>query len=349
MSPEVSPDLNSIGVVIVSTGEVYLRSESGVRQIHSGDPVFQGEELVTGVDSSVEVRFIDDSLLSQGADSIISLDDFVYSDSDEFSSELFLKMGHGTFRMVTGKIAETNPERFKLGSPLATMGIRGTITVHEITPGGEEKHGVEEIHSGKALLVQSVDGSIRLVGTSQSMVDISATGMMGIVRPMSIQEFEAFREIAPESIKQEQEILEQREDLGSDEAGEYLGDSDSGDGEGEVFEAGSSEEAAQSVLENGVAGFEGLSGDIEVGGSMGFMGAEGMFVLGVEPDDGFSGPVVDDGFDEGIGDGDSFQQVVQDVVLSDDLQNEPLQGGGVNLERNLSVLRMIQLMKISLI
>lgn len=267
MSPEVSPDLKSIGVVLVSTGEVYLRSEGGVRQVSSGDPVYQGEELVTGADGSIEVRFADDSLLSQGGDSIISLDDFVYSETDSFSSELFFKMGHGTFRMVTGKIAETNPERFKLGSPLATMGIRGTITVHEIVPGGGEKHGVEEIHSGKALLVQSVDGSISMISSPRALVDIASSGMMSSVRPMTMQELSSFQEIAPSAIRQEQEIREERERQGEQEGGDDSGESQAGDeqqddGDSETIESEDGEPVVDGSGEAQVGDVVG-GGDIE--------------------------------------------------------------------------------------
>lgn len=204
-------DASPIGVVAAANGEVFAKSSSGVRQLEPGSSVFQGEELVTGPDSNVEIRFIDDTLLSQGGGSTISLDDYAFDPSGPEDSELLFNMAQGTFRMVTGQIAEQNPERFIIGSPLATIGIRGTTTIHDISPGGEEKHGVEEIHSGKALLVQSVDGSVRMISSPRALVDIARSGMMGSVRAMTVQEFNSFREIAPSAIQQEQEIREERE------------------------------------------------------------------------------------------------------------------------------------------
>ncbi|ACS78859.1 FecR domain-containing protein [Maridesulfovibrio salexigens] len=208
MSPETVTQ-NAIGVILTVSGEVSLKSSEGLRLAESGSSVFRGDELITGVDGQVEVRFADDTLLSQGAQSAIFLDDYVYDEVDEESSDLFFKMGTGTFRMVTGKIAEQNPERFKIGSPLATIGIRGTITVHEIGPDGE-KHGVEEIHSGKALLVQSIDGSIRQIASPRALVDIASSGLMSSVRVMTVAEFNQFQSIAPAAIQEEQIIEEQR-------------------------------------------------------------------------------------------------------------------------------------------
>ncbi|WP_421901215.1 FecR domain-containing protein [Maridesulfovibrio sp.] len=200
-------DINVIGVVTSATGDVHAVVNGELRLLETGSPVYQHDELVTGAGSSLEVRFQDDTLLSQGQESILSVSDYVFDSSD--SSELLFEMARGTFRMVTGKIAEQNPERFKVGTPLATIGIRGTTTVHEINADGE-KHGIEQVHSGKALVIQGADGSVRMIAASRELVDISSTGTLSSVRPMSVQEFVSFREIAPSAIRQEQEINEER-------------------------------------------------------------------------------------------------------------------------------------------
>lgn len=209
MPPEANQ--NSIGVILAANGEVFLRSDSGTRQVEAGAEVYRGEELVTGAGSTAEIRFADDTLLSQGADSIISLDDYVYDEAAS-DAELLFKMSQGTFRLVTGKIAEQNPDRFQVGTPLATIGIRGTTIVSEIIPGGGQKIGVEEIHAGKALLVQSVTGEIRMISNARELVDIALSGQLGTVRTMTTSEFDSFREIAPSAIREEQEIQQQRQE-----------------------------------------------------------------------------------------------------------------------------------------
>ncbi|NDV25341.1 FecR domain-containing protein [Desulfovibrio sp. JC010] len=279
MPPEAGQE--SIGVVLAANGEVFLRSESGVRQVESGAEVFRGEELVTGSGSTAEVRFVDDTLLSQGADSVISLDDYVFDDSAS-DAELLFKMSQGTFRLVTGKIAEQNPDRFQVGTPLATIGIRGTTIVSEIMPGGGQKIGVEEIHAGKALLVQSISGEIRMIANARELVDIAMSGQLGTVRPMSVQEFNSFREIAPTAIRQEQEIQQQRQeeqqqddpqddpDQNPDEQGQ---DAQGGDGDVEGGETGGPAIPGQGVLDPGI-------GVVVAGG----IGQVGPFAGGLGPD-----------------------------------------------------------------
>ncbi|CCO22401.1 FecR domain-containing protein [Maridesulfovibrio hydrothermalis] len=270
MSPEAN-ELGSIGVILAANGEVFLRSDSGLRGVESGAIVYKGEELVTGPDSNAEIRFADDTLLSQGADSSIALDDYIFDESDESSSALLFKMSQGTFRMVTGKIAEQNPDRFHIGTPLATIGIRGTTTVHEISPDGAEKHGVEEIHSGKALLIQSIDGGVRLIDSPQALIDIAVSGQMSTVRTMTVQEFESFREIAPSAIQQEQEIREeqQQEDQQDDPQEDQQEAGEDAEGEqqddGEEAQDGDVQEAAAQGADGGETGLQQLAGEAGVG------------------------------------------------------------------------------------
>ncbi|WP_051677024.1 FecR domain-containing protein [Maridesulfovibrio frigidus] len=267
MSPAETSDLNSIGVVLASNGEVFLQSDSGMRQVEAGSPVYRGEELITGAGGSAEIRFVDDTLLSQGSDSSINLDNYVFDDAADSTSELLFNMTQGTFRMVTGKIAEQNPERFKVGSPLATIGIRGTITVHEIGANGE-KHGVEEIHSGKALLVQSIDGELRQISSPRALVDIASSGLMSTVRPMTVQEFEQFQSVAPAAIQAEKEIIEQRQQEQQEQQEQDQEELQGEDGPAEEQGEGDAEQGAaepQPVAVEGV--FGGEMGANIVGGS----------------------------------------------------------------------------------
>ncbi|OEU69238.1 MAG: hypothetical protein BA863_17805 [Desulfovibrio sp. S3730MH75] len=300
--PESQNSPTEIGVITGLTGEAYAESDSGSRVLEPGSPIFQGEQLVTGPAGNIEVRFVDDTLLSQGGNSRITLDDYVYDTTDTSASELLLDITEGTFRVVTGKIAEQNPERFKVGSPLATIGIRGTITVHEVQPGGIEKHGVEEIHSGKALIVQSnIDGAIRQIANPLGMVDVSPSGMLSPVRPLSPQEFNTFREIAPANIREEREIIQERQDEDDEDTPEEQ------QGEGEPVEG------------------EPLPGDVAPGGgdplgeAGGLQGTQG--VVGQPPVEPPVGPPVGQGPDNGRG-GPVFRE--PPIEPKDDIPEKPI-------------------------
>ncbi|WP_320007559.1 FecR domain-containing protein [Maridesulfovibrio sp.] len=324
MPPEAGQQ--SIGVVLAANGEVFLRSESGIRQVEAGAEVFRGEELVTGSGSAAEVRFVDDTLLSQGADSKISLDDYVFSDSSS-DAELLFKMSQGTFRMVTGKIAEQNPDRFQVGTPLATIGIRGTTIISEIIPGGGEKIGVEEIHAGKALLVQSLSGEIRAISSPRELVDIAVSGQLGSVRSMSLAEFNSFREIAPSAIQQEREIRQQREEQQDTPENQVPEDQDTED-QGQNAQGGDEGQTEGGEIGGPVVSGEGVlnpaGGVLDPGAgvvahAIGFTGAEAILEQLVEAADPESADEVVAGLEElaeeileavESGDGEAVQQLL---------------------------------------
>lgn len=261
MSPEAIVQ-KAIGVILTVEGEVMLKSDQGLRVADHGSSVFRSDELITGADGRVEIRFIDDTLLSQGAESSILLDDYIYEEADESAAGLLFKMSHGTFRVVTGKIAERNPERFELGSPLATIGIRGTVTVHEIGADGE-KHGVEAIHSGKALLIQSIDGTLRQISSPRALVDIASSGQMSTVRTMTVAEFEQFRTIAPAAIEQEQYIEEEQDQDQNQDQDQMDGDDPPGGGDIEGGDGAGAEGeplGGEGVLSSGDGVLSGVEG-----------------------------------------------------------------------------------------
>ncbi|WP_320006436.1 FecR domain-containing protein [Maridesulfovibrio sp.] len=243
--------IQGIGVVTGISGDAYAESAAGIRPLEPGSPIYQGENLVTGDGSNIEVRFADDTLISQGANSRIAIDEYVY-DPDSSTSSFLGEIAQGTFRTVTGKIASENPDRFKLGSPLATIGIRGTIILSEVGPDGE-KHGVEEIHAGRAMLLQSKATGQILQLFSGQMSDISGSGILSPVRPLSTQELNSFREIAPANIRQEQDIQDQQEE---DQQDDNQSDEQSNDDQGNPGDQNAHDTSPE----------EGLGNDVTPGG-----------------------------------------------------------------------------------
>ncbi len=110
---------------------------------------YEGEEIVTESDSNVEIKFSDDTVLGQGEDSAVRLDDYVYTEDD---NQLDFHMVKGVMRVVSGEIVKANPEGFNLSTPLATIGIRGTQVMVQVD-NGREIIGVDELGEGHTVLV----------------------------------------------------------------------------------------------------------------------------------------------------------------------------------------------------
>nr|WP_321514005.1 FecR domain-containing protein [uncultured Pseudodesulfovibrio sp.] len=127
-----------IGEVVSMIGSVVAEQPDGtVRQLELNEQIITQDVIVTGIKSTVEILFKDESIYSQGPEARISLDDFVYSE-EKSASRLLFSMGKGTFRYVTGQIVKTNPDAFALQTPTTTIGIRGTEVFAVVTPQKEE-------------------------------------------------------------------------------------------------------------------------------------------------------------------------------------------------------------------
>ena len=125
-APALAATGEPIGQVVNMNGSVSAQMPEGEpRKLDLDSPVHAGEILVTGPASNVEVRLMDETILAQGPNSTITLDEYVFS-TDPSASKLLFKMGTGTFRFLTGEIVKQNPEAFKLETPLTHIGIRGT-------------------------------------------------------------------------------------------------------------------------------------------------------------------------------------------------------------------------------
>jgi Ca2+-binding RTX toxin-like protein len=196
---QINVDTEVIGKVVSIRGDAVAESESGKRFLTLNSAIHSGEIVQTMEGAHLEIRFADGSLLSQDGDSTIELDDYVYEEDNAGTSQLLFEMTQGAFRMVTGKIAEENPGRFKMASPLATIGIRGTTTVHEIRD-GYETHGAEEIH-GRALVIEDMQGQLSVITEPQMVTMVTASGIQES-RSMTPYELEQFQTLSPMSFPQ---------------------------------------------------------------------------------------------------------------------------------------------------
>lgn len=93
--------------------------------VNNNAPVHAGDIITTNETGRVSVTFKDDSLLTVGGSSEFIIDSFAYSDDDS-AKEALLRLTKGAFRIITSTVVDTDPENFKVITPLATIGIRGT-------------------------------------------------------------------------------------------------------------------------------------------------------------------------------------------------------------------------------
>ncbi|MGC2855267.1 tandem-95 repeat protein [Novispirillum sp. DQ9] len=119
----------AIGTVTKVTGTVTAqRADGTVVELQPGDPVFQGDVLMTGAGAAVGISFIDDSSFSIGANGRMVLDEMVFdpASGDGAASVTLLS---GALSFVSGQIAKAGADAMQVKTPVATIGIRGTSGV----------------------------------------------------------------------------------------------------------------------------------------------------------------------------------------------------------------------------
>ena len=111
-----------VGEAAVVKNEVVRVTGSGAHADQCRRRVLRNETVRTGADSATRLVMIDSTNLSLGANSSLTLDRTVFNDEHSYR-DVTIRLTTGAFRFVTGHSDKT---AYKITTPLATIGVRGT-------------------------------------------------------------------------------------------------------------------------------------------------------------------------------------------------------------------------------
>ncbi|WP_044586555.1 FecR domain-containing protein [Bradyrhizobium sp. LTSPM299] len=112
-----------VGEAAVVKNEVVRVAASSTTQINVGDALLRDETVRTGADSATRLVMADSTNLSLGPGSTLKLDRTVFDDEHHYR-DVAIRLTSGAFRFVTG---HSDKAAYKITTPLATIGVRGTI------------------------------------------------------------------------------------------------------------------------------------------------------------------------------------------------------------------------------
>lgn len=116
---------DTIGIVKSVSGDVYLASSDTNIKAVPNMKINQGDLIRTGPNSNVGLIFEDDTVVSLGSNSEMSIEQFLF-DPAAGKLAFVTKLIKGTFSFISGQIAKLAPDQVKLETPDATLGVRGT-------------------------------------------------------------------------------------------------------------------------------------------------------------------------------------------------------------------------------
>ncbi len=155
------------GQVQIVVGAAQLIDASGkARPLERGSQVRQGDRVVTEEGALVQLKLTDGTFVAVRTNTDVAIEKYRYDDKSAQNSSMLLKLARGALRSITGLIGSNNPEAYKVVTPTATIGIRGTdhepVFIPDPRP-GEVPVGppgtYDKVNSGATVII-TLDGSV---------------------------------------------------------------------------------------------------------------------------------------------------------------------------------------------
>jgi len=115
------------GLVQFVHGDVMVTAVSGVTHpAHKGDAINEGDTLVSARAASAQIKMNDGGFIAVRPNTRLKFDSFKFSKKPDKPESAFFSLLRGGFRAITGLIGRVRHGDYKIKTPVATIGIRGT-------------------------------------------------------------------------------------------------------------------------------------------------------------------------------------------------------------------------------
>ncbi|QNK84147.1 FecR domain-containing protein [Aliarcobacter cryaerophilus] len=122
----VSTLFANIGKITLLEGEAFVKRGQETLRLNISDQISNNDFIETKTNSKVKITFIDNTIITIGKESSLKIEDYFFDSNNKNSAKTELSVSKGAFHAITGQIGKVNPEKFKLKTKNATIGIRGT-------------------------------------------------------------------------------------------------------------------------------------------------------------------------------------------------------------------------------
>jgi hypothetical protein len=120
-----------VGFVKTVTGQAWVNTAGQSVAAQPGTPVLLGSQLKTSKGAAMGITFKDNTLMSFGPDTELTVDEFVYAPAQ---GQLLLgtRLSRGSLNYVSGVIAKLRPDAVTVKTPAGIIGVRGTQFVARV-------------------------------------------------------------------------------------------------------------------------------------------------------------------------------------------------------------------------
>src|SRR5690554_4107552 len=158
------------GKLLFVHGTVELSRNDTLSAAQRGQSLFSEDILTTQAASSAQIRFRDDALVAVRPNSTFLISSYSFDADNPGDGEQRTQLLRGSLRAMTGAIGRAKPEQVEFETPVATMGIRGTVlSIAHVPPGQSQNFSLPEgtfvqVESGAVLVSNQAGAQLMNMG-----------------------------------------------------------------------------------------------------------------------------------------------------------------------------------------
>eukprot|EP01155_Anaeramoeba_flamelloides_P023545 Anaeramoba_flamelloidesa807767_185.p1 GENE.a807767_185~~a807767_185.p1 ORF type:complete len:466 (+),score=31.04 a807767_185:560-1957(+) len=165
----------NIAKVTTLAGGVNIIRESKTIEASKNFELLEKDIVKTNKEGRAQLLFTDNTIISVGYNSTFSIDEYINDTNKPPKASFGLRKG--VFKSITGNIGKLNPDRFKLKTKSASIGIRGTTILAQVQDGAEKiictEGGIRVENEGGWVDVNPGEKTILVQAKAPSMAQIA--------------------------------------------------------------------------------------------------------------------------------------------------------------------------------
>lgn len=185
---------NAVGAVSLVVGKAWVQRPGAERErIRTGTEIGVYDSIETSTNGHVHIHFVDDALVSVRPSSTLEVLRYDYDAAHPTQSAVKFNLVEGVFRAISGQAAKNARENFRLNTPIAAIGVRGTDFVVSADKDAVRALVTEGVivvtpYSSQCLvdaLGPCSQSGVELAGGTSQIVQISANSLIPVLLPIA--------------------------------------------------------------------------------------------------------------------------------------------------------------------
>jgi hypothetical protein len=183
--------MTAAGKIDLIEGDVHLFDrQKKPRIVHASDNIYEGDSIATGNDGEIHLTMADEGFIAVRPNTTMRITRYRAQGDDQDNAVIGLLVG--SLRCITGWIGKYRPHEYKIRTPTATIGIRGTDHEPMVLPEGStegEPGTYDKVNFGGSY-IKTAQGSVEV--SPQHAAFAPVPGKQGVSRPRLLQSIPGF-------------------------------------------------------------------------------------------------------------------------------------------------------------